>query len=1124
MSNGTPSYSLTSSSALSDDYILTADVLVDVTSTSPVGVFQNANGISEALFVRSDQVLCQLVYAPGTSAAGWAATPVGTTSGVTQAAAGVHSDGSIHGFYTDASNLYHITFDGSAWSAPQTLRLCSSLTVANNFVTGELIAYGVDDNGALQLVRDISGNWTANAITFPSSLTGLEPVLLFTDAVDDWMMAVSGGAVAAGQLQLYTGSATAMASGPMNVATPNPVQQILTGYWMNNSALFVFTDNKNNLYTNVGTVANVVQIPNTTVMQGAAVVDLDNDLHLYTVDTDGTISVLHQTGWNSTTGPQWAPRIPLATEFKLLFTDANPMDSTSFFAVDVDGALWSYAFDATAQTWTSAKAQMPSITTFQVPTYRTLITVVDENGNPAPNLPVTVTADSLSAVVVQGTFLPVGPAQPATVTTNALGSVTLTTVATATSSPQLTFTAANLAAPGPVNPAANVHTYLSGQGTLNDGTSSALPAFSPTTLQQAQVAGKPLAPGAASNTAMANAAAAGISTMFQVNAGSGRTAAAANSGITGFILDFTNPNDPTYTPLTSEEEFQHARALAIAGDSLGSWWDDVKDFFADVWHGVRNAAVSVMKWVVHTIDATVDMVVKIGEEIHTIAGLIIKGIEDVVSVVQSIFAAVGAEMDKLLDWLKMLFDWQDIVDTKNALESALSQAFPWLANVIENQGSKLLDGFFSKLENQVSSAFDTVIAQVQGQSLGQLAGSTSPLSARFRYGAMTPVLAHTIAQAPLSGLSTVQNNWLLEKIESYFAGGPALQPVSGLVTPLETLKSAFETVATDFVNALTAFADFFKTALTDPKELATLGVADLLTAARDVALAVLAFLDGIITALLQVLGEAVNAAGAILNAPFTLPIISGIVDQLASLLGFTIPAASVTTIFCFGLAIPITIFYKLINGVDTEPFPGGILPTGAQFRAAFAGNAATGVQFAAVGVAAIWALMDTGLDCVPDVDMMFFKVIDVIAPALLNVLTWPGGIPFTPIPLSSPEDIASFANWIAAWLVVGLDIALLVAGAISWAPQTTIARYIDPTGKILMSAFGGINLVAGIVASSLGASGGAIAGNILGPLPGLTQFLRIDSIVEGSGGITFAIKLVVDFFAGEGYAVAIAAS
>ncbi len=1125
MPNGTFSpatpFTLTSSSALSDDYIMTADVLVDVTSTAPLGVFQNSSGVSEALFVRADGVLCQLAFTPGTGSGGWTVIPVGTTSGITQAVAGLHSDGSVHGFYTDDVNLYHIAYDGTSWSAPDTLPLCSGLGVTNNSITGNLIAYGIDGSGNLQLVRDVTGTWTAGSIPFTSALTGGQVVVLFTDDTDDWVMAAGGGALAGPSLTIYQGSTTQLLS-TMAVTTTNPVEQVILGYMVSNAPLFLFTDNQKNLYTNVGSAANVQQVAGASVAQAAGIVDLNNNISLYTVDANSNINVLHQTGWNDTTGPIWAPVIPLDTDFQLLFTGSNQQESPAFFGIDLDGALWSYAVDPVAQMWTSAQAQTTSSESYNVATYRTEVTVVDANGNPVPNLALTVTADSLSAAIVQGAFLPMGPSLPATVTTNAVGRVTLTTVANGTSAPQLTFTADSLTSAAPVNPAANLQSYLGGSGTLNAGTSSQLPQFSATTLATAQVQNQPLAPGAAANSAVASCAAQAISSMYTMNVtGTSSLAVTEGSGtLTGFTLDFTDPNNPTFTPSYSVEDFQKQRALALGGAAGDSWWDEIKDFFVDLWHGIKSAAVSIYKWVVNAVDNTVDFVVKIAGEIQTIVGLVIQGIEDVVAVVQSVFAAIGAEIDKIVSWLKMLFDWSDIADTKAALTSALTQAFPYLATVISQQGSSLVNGFFSTLENDVTNAFDTLIANVTGQSLGDLAGTTSTSSAMFRFG--TLATTGPVSQSDLSNLSTVQNNWFFEKVESFFAGGPPLSPVGALTAPLDSMLTAYGTAEQDFLKALTAFGQFFTQTLSDPKSIATTGVADLLTAAKEVCLAVLSFLDGIITSLLEVFAAAVDGVGEILTAPFEIPIISSIVNGIAKLLGITIPAVSIADIFCWAFAIPITIFYKLFNGVSNAPFPGGTLPTSSSTLAAMDDSAAaTAMTYCAVGIAALWALFDTGLDAVPDVDIMVFKVIDIIAPALVGIFTWPGGIPFTSVTLDTAEEKSSFANWIVSWAVVLLDVALLV-GQSTAAEGSTIARYVDPFGKVSLTAIGAINLVAGIVASSYGASGGAIAANILGPLPVLTQFLRLDSLVESSDGVTYAIKLVVDFFAGEGFAVATA--
>ena len=69
-----------------------------------------------------------------------------------------------------------------------------------------------------------------------------------------------------------------------------------------------------------------------------------------------------------------------------------------------------------------------------------------------------------------------------------------------------------------------------------------------------------------------------------------------------------------------------------------------------------------------------------------------------------------------------------------------------------------------------------------------------------------------------------------------------------------------------------------------------------------------------------------------------------------------------------------------------------------------------------------------------------------------------------------------------------------------------------------------MNLAAGLAAIGIDSSdGGAVAANILGPLPNASQVLRIDEIVEASEGVTAALKVFLDFFTGTGTAVAMAA-
>lgn len=1132
-----PVYSVSATSALGDDFILTSDVLVDTASTAPVAVF-NVGGVPQALFVRADGVLCQISPTIGASQAGWATVPVGSTAGVTGVVAGIQSDGTVHAFYTDASATRHISLSNGQWSAPDPLALLSSVAITVNGTTGELVAYGIDgDNLALIRQQGPGETWSLASMPASGSLAGTAPVLVLTDAADDWIMATPGSSGSKTGLQLYQGSATAIVSGPQLVTVPNAVKQVVLGYYANNAAQFLFVDSKNGLYSTIDGAQAAVQIAGGTVANAAAVIDESNMLHVYAAGPDGSVSALHQTGW-SYGGPSWAPMIPLDSGLQALFTDSSLLDVNAFFAIDTESVLWHYVQDAATQHWVAAKAQTPGVESYRVPQYRTDLTIIDENGSPAANVAFSVTASIPGAVLHGGLLYPIGPTTPLAVTTNPLGRATLSSIASGLSAPSLTVSLAGVDLLAGINPASEVHGFLSGQNSsLNEGSASAFEKpFDGPTIQAGTVGGTPIAPATQdgqSGLALANTASGGIQQLFQVKV-PGNTVTPPSADVIGFAVDMSDRLNPKLTLFHSEEEYQLYRSgdagmPQAAFDS--DWWDSVKDFFGDVWHGIKQGVIAVTKFVVHIADKVIDLAVQVYDEVKNIVGAAINGIEDIVAAIHGIFAWIGAELERLVDWLKMLFDWGDIMNTSSALQSALGRVFPYVQDVITQKAEPLVAGFFSKLEGQVTASFDAAAASYRqsGAALPSLVPSGSSRYAPA-VGLSLGASTGTMALADFKRWEgSVHNNWLIEKLEALLGLQPSLPVVDALAGDFANLTADFDTVADDFLDALENFASFFTTALSDPKDLSTIGVADLIEAAKDVALAVLTFLDGIIESLLALMATAVGAAGNVVTAPLDIPFFTSMFDEIASLFDVEAPDFSVSGLFCTAIAIPITILYKIANGSSTQPFPGGTLPTADALHASLAsdalGSAASlGIQYTAAGIASLWALMDTGLDCVPTCELMVFQILDLVAPSLLTVFTWPGGIPFEAPPFETSEDKASFANWIIGICPVIIGIATLSAGKIKWSETSNVPRYIDPAGKILLTAFGTINLVSGIVAASLGANGGNIAGDIVGPLPVLCQFLRLDSLQESSEGLTLAIKLVIDFFAGEGLAVAIAAS
>ncbi len=476
----------------------------------------------------------------------------------------------------------------------------------------------------------------------------------------------------------------------------------------------------------------------------------------------------------------------------------------------------------------------------------------------------------------------------------------------------------------------------------------------------------------------------------------------------------------------------------------------------------------------------------------------------------------------MIKWLEAFFSWQDMIDTKNALISALNKFGPYVDNLIETQGDQLLNNFFTNAEGAVTEKFNDFKAQfTQGQNVHSLI--TGAQASRLQAGAR-PVLAFAdgtpVQPSDFSG--HVQNNWLLDKIINYFLGAPDLQTISDLDKPLNDLSSSLSSAAQDFKAAIDDFGDGINQFFTDPKDFGSVGIVDFLNGIEQLILAALKFADGVIEALLDTIAVVAKNVGELLIIPLEIPLIT----PLLNLIG--IPNVSIADLFCLLAAIPMTLVYKLMHSADAKLFPGGVLPTSVTASDAADGDTKQAMVFVSVGLMAVWALFDTALDACIDIDPPFFlKTIDIIFPALIQVFTWPtdAQIPFTPIPMDTPAEKANFANWAVGWTIVAIDLALLLAPVIPFGEgkKQTIARYIDPLGLALLTGLGCINMIAGTVASVVGrADGATIAANFLSPIANMTQVLRNSEFIAGTEGISLVIKLVLDFFTGEGTALATA--
>ena len=842
-------YSIADDSRMSEDYLLTDDILIDASSPNPLAAVPMPGVQWTALAVVSGRGLVHVVPDQN-SQSGWDLVPVPSGGAATEVVAVADGTNTGHIFYADGTQSYHSSLGaGGTWSTPDVLPPATGLAATNVPLTNEPVAVGVTADGDLLLIRKnwTTGQWQGTVVDMAKGLAGAQVVLKMVD-YDNWTLA----AVVEGKLQFYSGRDTTVASTqPYVVPTSNTVTRIHFAYQRTGSTMVMFSDDQNALYTSFGFTDQVSAIPNSTVVQGAGVVDtaMPPRVHFYGVDPTGKLWVLHQTAWDAD-APVWAPIFPLDTNVATVASPPSALAATRLFAVGADQTLHALVQDQSTQLWTRNVVQQPGQKPYSLTRYRTRLLVTDANGNPARGVPVTIGASLETAILVGGSTYFIGPGtQTATVATDATGVLTISRPATSLVSPSYLVSVPNSGPAKTVAPDGNYHAFLSGKASINTA-SAVIPPMSQDTLVNAQVGGQPLAPGMTADKA-GTASSAIINGM---NSAPGNAAAFLATGHVGWSLSAEDPDHPVFQyHKTRADLVAHLQTLGPAGaqitdergaDAVGS---AISDFFGDVLHAIETFAMEVVDWVVDMVDSLINLVVKVADEIIHLAAIVIRSIEDAIPFIHAIFAWIGALVEKVLDWIKDLFGWGDIWNTKLVFEHLVTTAIPALEWAVGKRALVETGTFFSDLKSSVDGQFAAAISHFSGQSLTQI---STPASFRSRpYGPRQQVAAG------IDTGSDAQNNWMMSKVTDNVGGSGALAPLSSSLPPtlFDELWGAITAPSTtaDLNTALSDLNDFFATLFSDPKDLGSRGVSDLISAAQALVDFVIDLLDSIVSKIID---------------------------------------------------------------------------------------------------------------------------------------------------------------------------------------------------------------------------------------------------------------------------------
>lgn len=682
------------------------------------------------------------------------------------------------------------------------------------------------------------------------------------------------------------------------------------------------------------------RIPNLGFTRATLWTDADGLLHIYGRDKDNALQVLHQVSWGADHGPEWAkakvetkPGEPpqtttacIAIHPKVIdfaidpYPDYTPnqilarshvseQDRYVFCAQDMISARWS----TEAVRLPADKDKYPNI----VNHYVTDVTLVGAAGASTGGRTVAVTASTLVEIACGGTSYLVGPGHSEALALDAAGRLSISMPAVSLLPPTLQITALGTEVNISVQPAADLHNYLTGTGTLASQSGQ----FDKTALLEARDGkGHKIAPGldessaetVVQNISRALAAGRGEPVHSWMYSGDGPAPL-----LHGFGLCKESDGRLTSFNFDTQAEYEAHLHEMRSAPNYGGILDDFFALIGDCWEGIRNGAIAVTRAIVGVGSKILHVVIEIAGKAVELVQTLIEGVESAVHAVEAVFRMAVESVAKVVDWLKALFAFKDIWATKEAVESGLTTLVDYAAHTVTHYGDTL-HGFFQQQKKDLPALF----ADMRKQVGDKRAGDAPNVAPAMHDAAGGGVDKHVLQGNP-------QANWLLNRVSaSNQGGGSALELAAPPDSPIvQAFIDFIADVTTSGLDALfTPLADAITALIKpgDPNAVGSSGLVamiDLLEKATGGLLDMADTLVQHLVRLLKVVGDNVIAA-------LTHTTDSGLINTLYRWIQSEAEVSpdKITNVSPLGLcslilAFFVTTIHKLINGVHSVPFP-----------------------------------------------------------------------------------------------------------------------------------------------------------------------------------------------------------
>lgn len=587
----------------------------------------------------------------------------------------------------------------------------------------------------------------------------------------------------------------------------------------------------------------------------------------------------------------WSCPMPIATNVEQIAPYTNMANGENTIFVNIGNNQLKKAMqdtvsncwitqDITLATDTKAKASSTNC-------YMSRFTVSDSNNNPQTNLNLLINSSYRVPVYINNEYY-ILDKEPIQVTTDAQGALKIVQRIDNLQAAIITITSTDSVSTATLNPMDGIVNKLNA---LTD----------PPTLSKAQILDdngnllKPLVPANLSqdDISYASASIESLISAYQSKAGNAVTDTPVTALTGSLVKSQGSGKAHLYTTY-----YKNGRvSLNVI--------NNVEHGVSDVANAITVAAGDLCGWLRNAADYVIQIVEDTGQEVWhfvaTIAGnlytFIIETVEQAIAALEALFSALGTLISDLIQFVKFLFDWDDIKQTNS---------------VMLNMLNLYLEGCVSTIP-KIKSGIDKSIAALI-QDVNDWTGGLGN-DAAFAQQPLTYAQSQTDYSTFYSSPNAYLQDHFVNNVPNAYAlspGGGINPSLSDLVKSLlATLENAVEAEKENLNNAFTTISD----KLLKNEQYASMSLVEILSVLLDVVgNTILSTIDDVFDALLNLLDEALTDLLATLNEPIWIPVVS---DILAAAFGYKINF-SILEILCMVGAIPATLLYKAMH--NAAPF------------------------------------------------------------------------------------------------------------------------------------------------------------------------------------------------------------